>query len=99
MRPLTERRGVVVLALGTTQTLAWALSYYLPAMLADPNARELGISGTVVFAAFSVALLLSALLGPAGAGSSTGAAAVACSAPPTWCLPPASRCSRRPMVS
>ena len=60
-----SRRGVVVLALGTTQTLAWASSYYLPAVLADPIARELGIPGTGVFAAFSAALLLSAALGPA----------------------------------
>jgi len=60
-----RRRGVVVLALGTTQTLAWASSYYLPAILADPIARELGISGTAVFAAFSAALLLLAALGPA----------------------------------
>jgi len=62
--PLAERRGVVVLALGTAQTLAWASSYYLPAILADPIAPELGISGTGVFAAFSAALLLSAALGP-----------------------------------
>ena len=65
MKPLAERRGVVVLALGTAQTLAWASSYYLPAILADPIARELDISGTGVFAAFSAALLLSAALGPA----------------------------------
>jgi len=59
-----ERRGVVVLALGTAQTLAWASSYYLPAILADPISRELGIPATGVFAAFSAALLLSAALGP-----------------------------------
>ena len=60
-----RHQGVVVLALGTTQTLAWASSYYLPAILADPIAHELGISGTAVFAAFSAALLFSAALGPA----------------------------------
>lgn len=54
----------VVLALGTTQTLAWASSYYLVAIVADPIARELGLPGTAVFAAFSAALLLSAALGP-----------------------------------
>lgn len=58
-------RLAVVLALGTTQTLAWASSYYLPAILAAPIARELGLSGGLVFAAFSVALLVSGLLGPA----------------------------------
>ena len=65
MMPAPERRTVVVLALGTAQTLAWASSYYLPAILADPIARELGISATAVFAAFSAALLLSATLSPA----------------------------------
>ena len=58
-------RSVVVLALGTAQTLAWASSYYLVAIVADPISRELGISATAVFAAFSAALLLSAALGPA----------------------------------
>lgn len=65
MTLLVERRGVVVLALGTAQTLAWASSYYLVAIVADPIARELGISATGVFAAFSAALLLSAMHGPA----------------------------------
>ena len=65
MTPPAERRGVIVLALGAAQTLAWASSYYLPAILADPIARDLGISATGVFAAFSAALLLSAALGPA----------------------------------
>ena len=35
------RLGVVA-ALGTAQTLAWASSYYLPAILADPIAHDLG---------------------------------------------------------
>jgi MFS family permease len=55
----------VVVALGTTQTLAWASSYYLPAILAVPMAREFGLSPSWVFGAFSAALVLSALLGPA----------------------------------
>jgi predicted MFS family arabinose efflux permease len=54
----------VVLALGTAQTLAWASSYYLPAMLAAPMARDLGVATPTVFAAFSMALILSALVGP-----------------------------------
>lgn len=53
-----------VAALGSAQTLAWASSYYLPAMLAVPMARDLGTSVPTVFAAFSVALVVSALLGP-----------------------------------
>lgn len=57
-------RTATVTILGTTQTLAWASSYYLPAMLAQSMARDLGISVQTVFAAFSVALVISALLGP-----------------------------------
>ncbi|MDR6765551.1 MFS family permease [Acidovorax delafieldii] len=53
-----------VARLGTAQTLAWASSYYLPAMLAVPMARDLGVATPTVFAAFSVALVVSALLGP-----------------------------------
>src|SRR3974390_2897810 len=54
----------IILALGTTQTLAWASSYYLRAILADPIARDLGVSSNWIFAAFSAALVIAALLGP-----------------------------------
>jgi predicted MFS family arabinose efflux permease len=57
-------KAVTVGALGLAQTLAWASSYYLPALLAAPIAHELGLSEPTVFAAFSVALLVSAALGP-----------------------------------
>lgn len=57
-------RRWAVARLGTAQTLAWASSYYLPAMLAVPMARDLGVATPTVFAAFSVALIVSALLGP-----------------------------------
>lgn len=60
---ITQRTGIVA-ALGTAQTLAWASSYYLPAMLATPMSRDLGVSAPTVFLAFSVALIVSALLGP-----------------------------------
>ncbi|MEO8311033.1 MAG: MFS transporter [Caldimonas sp.] len=53
-----------VVALGSAQTLAWGSSYYLPAVLATPIARDLGVAPATVFAAFSVALLVSAALGP-----------------------------------
>lgn len=61
-----SRQGVTatVAALGTAQTLAWASSYYLPAILAVPMGRDLGVSTPTVFAVFSLALILSALLGP-----------------------------------
>jgi hypothetical protein len=54
----------IILALGTTQTLAWASSYYLPAILADPMGRDLGVSSNWIFGAFSASLVISALLGP-----------------------------------
>ena len=54
----------VVLLLGSAQTLAWASSYYLPALLAAPMARELGLAVSTVFLAFSLALVLSAAVGP-----------------------------------
>lgn len=57
-------RTPVVAALGTAQTLSWASSYYLPAMLAAPMARELGMPMPMVFAAFSAALVVSAAVGP-----------------------------------
>jgi predicted MFS family arabinose efflux permease len=60
-------RTRTIITLGTAQTLAWASSYYLPAMLAAPMARDLGVSTPTVFGAFSVALIVSALVGP-GAG-------------------------------
>jgi len=53
-----------VAALGTAQTLAWASTYYLPAMLAVPMARDVGASVPAVFAMFSAALVMSALVGP-----------------------------------
>ncbi len=62
----TAPRGAtrVVVALGITQTLAWASSYYIPAVLAVPMARSLGIASSWVFGAFSAALVLSALIAP-----------------------------------
>jgi MFS family permease len=61
---MSARQLPIIVALGTTQTLAWASSYYLPAILADPIGRDLGVSSNWIFAAFSGALVISALLGP-----------------------------------
>ncbi|HJU17925.1 MAG TPA: MFS transporter [Stellaceae bacterium] len=55
----------VVAVIGTTQTLNWASSYYLPAILGAPIAAALGLPQSVFFAVFSGSLLLSAALGPA----------------------------------
>jgi predicted MFS family arabinose efflux permease len=61
---VNRRRLGVIAALGTAQTLAWGSSYYLPAILADPIARDLGLSSNWFFAAFSASLVISGLLGP-----------------------------------
>src|SRR6204780_1922396 len=61
---MSRRQLPLIAALGTTQTLAWAWSYYLPAILADPIARDLGVSPNWIFAAFSGSLVISAILGP-----------------------------------
>jgi MFS family permease len=61
---MKARQLPVILALGTTQTLAWASSYYLPAILADPIASDLGVSSNWIFAAFSAALVISGMIGP-----------------------------------
>ena len=63
-KTMTQRQLPIILALGTTQTLAWASSYYLPAILADPIGRDLGVSSNWIFAAFSASMVISALLGP-----------------------------------
>jgi MFS family permease len=62
--PLSRPRFVVVAALGTSQTLAWASSYYLPAVLAVPISAAIGVPSSWVFAAFSAALLIAAIAGP-----------------------------------
>jgi MFS family permease len=54
----------VILRLGTAQTLAWGSTYYLPAILANAMARELGLTTAWIFIAFSAGMVVSAFLGP-----------------------------------
>jgi MFS family permease len=61
---LRPNKTVVVAVLGSTQTLAWASSYYLPAVLGAPIAAGLGLPTSVFFGIFSAALLLGAVVGP-----------------------------------
>ena len=63
--PGLRGQPVIVTALGITQTLAWASTYYLPAVMAAPICKSLHISDTWFFGMFSASLLLSGLLGPA----------------------------------
>ena len=61
---MTTSRVTVVVALGATQTIAWASSYYMPAILGGPIANALHLPASVFFGLFSGALLLSAAVGP-----------------------------------
>ncbi|PTU30062.1 MFS transporter [Stenotrophobium rhamnosiphilum] len=57
-------RARVVTAVGFGQMLAWGSSYYLLAIIARPMAAGLGLNPVWIYAAFSAALLVAALLGP-----------------------------------
>ncbi|HUK08940.1 MAG TPA: MFS transporter [Stellaceae bacterium] len=59
-----RHRVVVVSTIGITQTLAWASTYYIPAVFADTISAELHLSHAWFFGVFSAALLLSGVLGP-----------------------------------
>jgi MFS family permease len=59
-----KNRLAIVATLGLTQTLAWASSYYLPAVLATPIAHDIGLSTPWIYAALSLGLGVSAVLGP-----------------------------------
>jgi MFS family permease len=61
---MSGRQYPIILALGATQTLAWASSVYLPAILANLIAHDLGVSSNWIFAAFSASLVISRVLGP-----------------------------------
>jgi len=53
-----------IIAVGLGQTIAWASSTYLPAVVASAMALSLKLNTSWVFAAFSCALAAMALLGP-----------------------------------
>lgn len=59
-----ENRKGIIAALGIGQTVGYASSYYLPAVLATPMAASFGVSPVWIFAAFSAAMVVAALIGP-----------------------------------
>lgn len=61
---MNAQRTLVVTVVGTTQTIAWASSYYLPAILGAPIAAALGLSASVFFGIFSASLLLGSAISP-----------------------------------
>lgn len=62
---MSLRVRLVVPVLGFGQIIAFASSYYLLGVMADPVARSFGLPPTRVFTALSVAFLISAVLTPA----------------------------------
>jgi predicted MFS family arabinose efflux permease len=61
---LDRQKLAVVIPLGITQTIAWASSYYLPAILAKPIAADLDVTPSVIYGALTFALVIAGLLGP-----------------------------------
>ena len=61
---MTTGQTLTIAKLGSSVTIAYASSYYLPAILAKGMAQSLGLEVSTVFLAFSAALVVSALLGP-----------------------------------
>jgi hypothetical protein len=52
------------LVLGINQTLSWGMTFYLPAVIAVPAARDLGASTFSLLGAFSAALLIAGFCAP-----------------------------------
>lgn len=61
--PLSLERRTTA-ALGGSQLLAWASSYYLLAILATPMAAQFALAKVMVYAMFSGALVVAAVMGP-----------------------------------
>ena len=57
-------RQAIISALGVTQILAWGSSYYLPAVLAAPIARDTRWPLTWIVGGLSFGLLVAALVSP-----------------------------------
>lgn len=53
---------LVICGLGLTQIIGWGTTYYMLGALSQDIAQETGWSGTLIFGAFSAALLLSGLI-------------------------------------
>ncbi|WP_240673215.1 MFS transporter [Pseudomonas aeruginosa] len=62
--PATPNRLRLVSALGITQILAWGSTFYLPAVLASPIARDTGWSLSAVVGGLSLGMLVAGLCSP-----------------------------------
>ena len=54
----------LTLKLGIPQIITWGSGFYLPAILAVPISKDLGIPTETLFWAFTISLLVSGLIGP-----------------------------------
>lgn len=54
----------MTVAIGFTQTLAWATTFYVPATMVGPASADLGVSSTLLLGGFSMALLVTGLMSP-----------------------------------
>lgn len=59
--PLRATQRRLALALGTTQVLAWASTFYIPATMMAAASAELGVSRTWLLGGFSWSLLVAAM--------------------------------------
>jgi hypothetical protein len=57
-------RHTLGIVLGINQTLSWGMTFYLPAVIAVPVARDLGQSTFSLLGAFSISLLISGVCAP-----------------------------------
>ncbi|MCA3560393.1 MAG: MFS transporter [Aestuariivirga sp.] len=57
---------IVICGLGLTQIIGWGTTYYMLGALSQDIAQSTGWSGTLIFGAFSAALLLSGLISRSG---------------------------------
>lgn len=60
---MTMRRGLATV-LGINQALTWGMSFYLPAILAQPAADALGVDTVAILGAYSWSLVVSGLCAP-----------------------------------
>ena len=65
MTAVAPSRISVVARVGVAQLIGYAGSYYMPAIIAGPVGRDLGISPTWTFAGLSCGLIVSSFMGPA----------------------------------
>src|SRR5579871_2862714 len=57
-------RHRLAIVLGLNQTMTWGMTFYLPAVIAEPAAHSIGASHVAILGAFTWALLVTSLAAP-----------------------------------